>query len=141
MVLVSFDFGGVYAAVVDDYQIDLRSILHIDVGQQFLAGNAPSAIGVGERILLRCIADLGSKFDRSDLGSVKIIQVNANQMRIVIMRPLGMAAGRFEVHHVAAVGTMFLVSVVVVRIRRTRRSGTGRCSGSRLFAAQGRGAN
>lgn len=139
MVIVCFDLGGVDAAVIDDDQIDFRSLFHIDMRQQFLAGNAPIAIAAGQLELFGLIADLGDEFNRSHIGSVKIIQKNGDQMHVVVVRPLSMVASRLKMHHMPTMRTV--VMAMVMGVRATGRRGISGSGRSRLFATHGRGAN
>ncbi len=97
MMLVSFNLCRVHARVVDDNQVYFGGIFHIDVGQQFWAGDGPTAVAAGQREFFGSVADFGGELGRDNFGSVEFVEVNSDQVLVVVVCPLGMATGWFEV--------------------------------------------
>jgi len=123
MMFMGFDLGGVDARVVDDDQIHLGGIFHIDVSHQFWAGDGPTTVAVGQRELFSGVTDFGSELGRNNTGCVEFIEVDGDEVLVIVMRPLGMATGRFEVQHVPAVRSDIFVSVIVTGVRIGRSCG------------------
>ena len=96
VMLVGFDLGGVNALIIDDDQVHLGGIFHVDVCQQFWTGDGPSLFEVGQGEFFGVVANFDGELDRRDLGFVEIIEVDDDHVFVVVVSPLGMTARRLK---------------------------------------------